>query len=56
MSMTLLIDQDNQLSNTYPFNAFPTTYIIDCDGNMVNIVYGEIDVTIIDKIVSYVDE
>ena len=54
-TMPMIIDEDNDLAEFYPVRAFPTTFVIDRDGNVLGYLEGGMSREMVDSIVIQAD-
>lgn len=54
-TMPMIIDEEGQLEKDYPIRAFPTTFVIDREGNVLGYLEGGMTRDMVDSIVQQAD-
>ena len=54
-TMPMIIDEEDVLSEFYPVRAFPTTFVIDREGNVLGYLEGGMNREMVDSIIAQAD-
>lgn len=54
-TMPMIIDEEGQLEKDYPIRAFPTTFVIDRNGNVLGYLEGAMNREMVDSIIQQAD-
>ncbi len=54
-TMPMIIDEEGQLEKDYPIRAFPTTFVIDREGNVLGFLEGAMTREMVDRIILQAD-
>ena len=54
-TMPMIIDEEGQLEKDYPVRAFPTTFVIDREGNVLGYLEGAMTREMVDSIIEQAD-
>lgn len=55
-TMPMIIDETGELNQYYPVRAFPTTFIINREGNVLGYLEGAMERELVDQVIEQVDQ